>query len=116
LIEDDDALRSILREILARGGFDVDPVAWASEAVDHLAGRRYAAIVSDCHLPDLLPLDWLAVLRGAAPTTPLILVSVLISVSDARRLATEFRAVAVIEKPFAAEQLVAAVRRAIEGR
>jgi DNA-binding NtrC family response regulator len=27
----------------------------------------------------------------------------------------EFRAVAVIEKPFAAEQLVAAVRRAIDG-
>jgi DNA-binding NtrC family response regulator len=114
LIEDDHSLRGIMREILARGGFEVETASRAAEAVNLLATHRYAAIVSDCRLPDLLPLDWLAALRGAAPTTPLILVSGLIGPSDAQRLALECRAFAVLEKPFPAEQLVTAVKRAIE--
>jgi DNA-binding response OmpR family regulator len=60
---------------LGPAGFEVDTVATATEALDRLATRRYAVIVADCVLPGLPVLDWLAALRGAAPTTPLILCS-----------------------------------------
>jgi DNA-binding response OmpR family regulator len=65
----------VLRDGLGHADFEVDTAATATEALDRLATRRYAVIVADCVLPGLPVLDWLAALRGAAPTTPLILCS-----------------------------------------
>ena len=108
-------LREVIRDTLDAAGFEVDTAAASAEALDRLATRRsYAAVIADCVLPDLPVLDWLAALRGAAPTTPLILSSGAISY-ELKSYAADFGAVAVLEKPFSGEQLVAAVREAIEG-
>jgi DNA-binding response OmpR family regulator len=58
---------------LGRAGREIDTAATATEALDRLATRQYTVIVADCGLPVLPVLDWLAGLRGAARTTPLIL-------------------------------------------
>ena len=114
LVEDHEPLLGVLGEVLDRAGFEVATASTATEAIDLLVGRRYAAIVADCSLPDLPPLDWLAAARGAAPTTPLILFSGLVSLQDAQRLTVQFRALTLLKKPCTPEQLVAAVRRALE--
>jgi DNA-binding response OmpR family regulator len=91
----------------------VDTAQTATEAVEKLATRRYAAIVTDCVLPDLAPLDWLAAVRRAAPDTSLVLYSGTIVVDELHGLARDWGAAAVLEKPFKPAQLVEAVRQAI---
>jgi DNA-binding response OmpR family regulator len=103
----------VLREVLGRTGFEVDTAQTATEAAERLTARRYAAILSDCVLPDLPPLGWLAVARGAAPTTPLVVYSGAVHLDELKRLAREWRVAAVLAKPFSPAELVAAVRGAI---
>jgi DNA-binding response OmpR family regulator len=101
-----------LRDVLRHAGFEVDTAATATEALDRLATLRYALIIADCVLPGLPVLDWLAALRGAAPTTPLVLCSGTIG-DEPTRQAADFRAAGVLEKPFSVGQLLAAVRAAV---
>jgi DNA-binding NarL/FixJ family response regulator len=70
-------------------------------------------IIADCVLPGVPVVDWLSSLRDAASTTPLILCSGTIG-DVLRRQAADFRAAAVLEKPFSVGQLLAAVRTALE--
>jgi DNA-binding response OmpR family regulator len=86
------------------------------EGGERLAGRRYAAILSVCVLPDFPPLEWLAVARGAAP--PPVVYSGAVHLDELKELAREWRVAAVLAKPFSPAELVTAVRGAIatEGR
>jgi two-component system, OmpR family, copper resistance phosphate regulon response regulator CusR len=113
MVEDAGPVLDVLRESLERAGFEVDTARTATAAVELLATWRYAVIVADCFLPDLPPLDWLAAMRGAAPGTPLVLYSGTLGLEELRDHATGFGAAAVLEKPFAPAQLVAAVREAV---
>jgi DNA-binding response OmpR family regulator len=112
VVDDVDSLRDVFREALGHAGFEVDTAATATEALDRLAIRHYAVIIADCVLPGLPVLDWLATLRGAALSTPLILCSGTIG-DELTRYAADFQA-AVLQKPFSVGQLVAAVRAAME--
>jgi DNA-binding response OmpR family regulator len=113
LVEDDDSVRDLLSEVLEGAGFTVNTARTASEAVEQLTSRRYAVIATDCVLPDLSPLEWLAAARGTAPGTPLVLYSGTVALDELQQLATDWRAAAVLEKPFKPAELVAAVRNAI---
>jgi DNA-binding response OmpR family regulator len=68
LVEDTAAVLDVVRESFEAAGFEVDTVQTATEAAERLTARRYAAILSDCVLPDLPPLEWLAVARAPRPT------------------------------------------------
>jgi DNA-binding response OmpR family regulator len=87
----------------------------ATGAIGLLSARRYAAILTDCDLPDLPALDWLAAIRGVAPTTPLVIYTTSPSggIDDLRGYAVDFGA-AVIEQPLSPAQLVEAVRAALD--
>jgi DNA-binding response OmpR family regulator len=113
LVEDTAAVLDFVRESLVGAGFEVDTAQTATEAVERLTERRYAAIVSDCVLPDLPPLEWLAAARGAAPATPLVVYSGAVHLDELQRLARAWRVAAVLAKPFAPAQLVEAVRGAV---
>ena len=114
IVEDRIALLDLVRETFEAAGFEVDTAQTATEAAERLTARRYAAILSDCVLPDLPPPEWLAVARGAAPTTPLVVYSGAVHLDELEGLAREWRVAAVLAKPFSPAQLVAAVRAAIE--
>ncbi len=113
MVEDVGPVLGVFCDVLGRVGFEVESAQTATEAVDLLATRRYAVIVADCFLPDLPPLDWLAALRGVAPTTPVVIYSGSIRLDELEHLARDWRAVAVLEKPFTPATLVAAVRGAV---
>jgi CheY-like chemotaxis protein len=100
LVEDIDAVTDVVRESLEGAGFEVDTAVIATEASERLAARRYAAILSDCVLPDLPPLEWLAVARGAAPGTPMVVYSGAVHLDEVHALARKWRVVAVLAKPF----------------
>jgi DNA-binding NtrC family response regulator len=113
MVEDSEPVLDVLRESLEKAGFRVESARTAAEAIERLAGEPYAAIVADCVLPDLPPLDWLAAVRGAAPGTPLVVYSGTVSLELLRDQAASAGAAAVLEKPFAPARLVEAVRSAV---
>jgi DNA-binding response OmpR family regulator len=113
LVEDTAPVLDVMRESLVDAGFDVDTAKTATEAVERLGERRYAAILSDCVLPDLPPLEWLAVARRVVPATPLVIYSGAVHLAELQELARAWRVAAVLAKPFSPAQLVAAVRGAI---
>jgi|RhiMetdeSRZDD1v2_1073273.scaffolds.fasta_scaffold179992_6 DNA-binding response OmpR family regulator len=71
LVADGGTELSSRRPAIGEAGFDVDTAQKASGAIGLLTARRYAAILTDCDLPDLPALDWLAAIRGVASTIPL---------------------------------------------
>jgi DNA-binding response OmpR family regulator len=101
-VDDAASILDLFRDALGRAGFEVDTASTATDAMELLATRHYAAIVVDCSLADLPALDWLAAIRGAAPTTPMILSTGQIDDEELRRYAMEFRAAAVLVRHVAA--------------
>ena len=113
LVEDALPVLEVLRVNLESAGFMVDTARTAATALELLTGRRYAAIVIDCALPDLPSLDWLAAVRSVAPMTPLVIYAGMIHINKLRRLAQAWGAVAVLAKPFSPADLVRVVRGAV---
>ena len=116
LIEDVDPVRDLSWHALGRARFTVETAGTAGECLALLAERRYAAIVANASLSEFPPLDWLAALRGAAPSTPLICYVDPLCAWGLEAVSREFRPATVLAIPFAPEDLVAAVREALGGR
>ncbi|HVG25485.1 MAG TPA: response regulator [Thermoanaerobaculia bacterium] len=51
VVDDDDAIRALLRTVLRRRGFAVDTARNGVEALEQLGGSRYALIVLDLMMP-----------------------------------------------------------------
>ncbi|SAK47151.1 two component sigma54 specific Fis family transcriptional regulator [Caballeronia glebae] len=114
-IEDDELVRRASVQSLQLAGFDVighGSVEAAARAID---ASFPGVIVSDIRLPGASGLDLLAQCRERAPEVPVILVTghgdISMAVQAMRDGAYDF-----IEKPFASERLIEAVRRALERR
>ena len=112
VVEDDETIREVLTTTLEEEGYAVRAVTHGREALDVLAGWPADLIVLDLMLPILDGWGFLAERRrlGVAEAVPVVVVS-------ASRRGGTARSVdgvaAVLPKPFALEELLAAVERAI---
>ncbi|GJI96818.1 sigma-54-dependent Fis family transcriptional regulator [Duganella caerulea] len=115
MIEDEAALRLATSQTLELGGFSVQACASAEEALALLRADYPGVIVTDVRLPGRSGLELLAQAAALDAELPVIVVTghgdVEMAVSAMRSGAYDF-----IEKPFAAERLLDAVRRAQERR
>ncbi len=68
VVEDDEAVRRMLRLVLRSAGFDVAEVSCGGDALEELARSPYDAIVLDLGLPDQLGATVLKRLRGMSST------------------------------------------------
>jgi two-component system, NtrC family, C4-dicarboxylate transport response regulator DctD len=117
-IEDDELVRRANVQSLALAGFNVLGHPSAETALDTLRATGAAfpgVIVTDVRLPGISGLELLSLVRERAPDVPVIVVTghgdISMAVQAMRDGAYDF-----IEKPFASERLVEAVRRALERR
>ena len=114
-IEDDDAVRRASAQALTLAGIDVVQLASAEQALARLSPEFTGVVVSDVMLTGLDGLSILRLCREADPDLPVVLVTghggVSMAVQAIRDGAYDF-----IEKPFAADQFVDVVRRALEKR
>lgn len=115
LIDDDDGLRIALADSFAIAGIDVEPFADPALALARLDADFPGVIVSDIRMPRM---DGHALAEAVAaldPELPVILMTghgdIATAVAALRRGAWDF-----IAKPFAADHLIASVRRAIDMR
>jgi two-component system C4-dicarboxylate transport response regulator DctD len=114
-VEDEPMVRQATAQSLELAGFTVQAEPSAEAAMPHLTPEFPGVLVTDIRLPGASGLDLLHHCRSAAPGIPVILVTghgdITMAVQAMREGAYDF-----IEKPFGADRLTEAVRRALERR
>jgi two-component system, cell cycle sensor histidine kinase and response regulator CckA len=112
VVDDDPAVRRAVVKVLERSGFDCLEADEGNRALEILRGAPdVAAVLSDLVLPGLSGFELLARLRAERPELPLIAMSGYAEGAP-NRLQALPPGVDFIEKPFASEDLVAAMQGA----
>jgi DNA-binding response OmpR family regulator len=111
ILEDDPRTLEVFSQALRRMGFDVQAVRTMAAAIEALETRRYPTILTNLRLPDIAPIDVLAVLRATTPGSRIIVCSGFVT-EELRVTARQFGAAAVLEKPVGLDKLVNTVAAA----
>jgi len=110
LVEDEPSIAVTLADELADGGYAVTRVDNGAAAVELLAVQAFPVVVTDLRLPGA---SGLAVLRAAKASSPQSRVLVISAYLDGHREALlQQGAEALLQKPFANEQVLAWLRGA----
>lgn len=110
VIDDDADVRTMIERVLTRAGHNV------AVAMDGLEGasrhHREAAdlVITDLYMPGQDGIEILTQFRKVSPHVPMIAIS---GNSDMLIVAQKLGAVATLKKPFAADQLLMAVKEAL---
>jgi len=111
VIDDDDALRDSVQLFLANEGLTVKTYGSATEFLSNLEGAS-GCVVTDVRMPGMSGMELLAHLADRSLSLPVIVVTGHADVPLAVR-AMKQGAVDLLEKPFRADDLIGAVRRAL---
>ena len=112
LVDDDESLRRVVQYQLGEAGFAVTAAASAEEALATLHGTPFRLVITDVLMSGMTGIDLLDRVRVLQPETPVIVITAHGDVAMAVR-AMKLGAFDFVEKPFAGERLVVAVRRAL---
>ena len=112
VIDDDDALRDSVRLFLDNEGLEVRPYASAIEFLSALSSSPTGCVVTDVRMPGMSGMELLAHLATRGLALPVIVVTGHADVPLAVRAMKE-GAVDLLEKPFRADDLISAVRKAL---
>ena len=110
VVEDDPALRGLLRDVLELLGHVVDLAADGREALEHLQQRRPDLILLDLMMPVMDGRAFGTVVRGDERTVdlPIVLMS---AAPGAAQVGSEIRAQALLRKPFDFDELARVVEQ-----
>lgn len=115
LVDDDVAMRASTEQALELAGLHVTGFGSAEEVLGHAGPGLDGAVLSDIRMPGMDGMTLLQRLRDLDPDLPVILITghaeLQLAVEAMRRGAYDF-----IEKPFAAQNLIAVLRRALDHR
>jgi FixJ family two-component response regulator len=113
VVDDDLAVRQALSSVIRSIGLRVETFASAREFLQHTRPDAPSCLVLDVQLPDVSGLDLLPELESGAAAIPIIFITghgtIPMSVRAMKAGALEF-----LTKPFQEEELIAAVRQALE--
>ncbi len=114
VVEDEPLVGDMVQELLVLDGHEVDRATNGREALERLARRAYALIVSDVRMPDLGgPAFYRELLRvDPALARRVVFVTGDVVSADTRRFLEE-TGLPWVEKPFAVTDFQSAVRRAL---
>lgn len=118
VVEDSKAIRSMMRVSLEEAGdFFAVEAGNGFEALKALPTRRFDLIITDINMPDINGLELISFVRSnpAYNNIPLIIVSTEKTDEDKKR-GLALGASGYVVKPFAKEDLIAAVKKALEGK
>jgi len=112
VIEDDGALRKILRRLFSSEGYEVEVVPDAVVALEMLRQRKPAAVVLDLPRPGSSGCDLCKAIANLIPGLPLVILSASSKVAD-KVLFLEMGADDYVTIPFSPRELVARLRALI---
>jgi len=113
VIDDDDAMRRVLRDFLQRDGHRVVEAANGEAAVSMVEVESIDVVILDKEMPGMNGMDVLSFLHRRFPSTPVILITAFggphVAEESFRRGAVEY-----IEKPFRLSNVVDRVQKLID--
>jgi len=117
IIEDDDHLRSLLREVLTRAGHDVHEAANGEIGMRRFNAAPADVVVTDIIMPDKEGLETIMELRREHPNVKIIAISGGGMALDAQYLSTAkaLGADLTIEKPFEPREVIEAIGGLLSG-
>lgn len=98
VVEDDEEMRSLLKDFFTEEGFETDSVSNGSEAFRKLVKESFVLVITDIRMPGLTGLDILPGIRKLQPEVPIIVITAFGS-EEIRQRALERGATAYLEKP-----------------
>ena len=113
VIDDDPLVRATLRAILDSAGFEVVLASDGLDGVAEFKRRRADLVITDIVMPDMEGIETIRNIRELEPTVPILAISGGgrgVSI-DYLRMAERLGATASLQKPFEADELIAAVDR-----
>ena len=114
VVEDDEEMNELERELLAVHGLDAVAAFTGTEALDVCERTDADAILLDIMLPELDGFETCRRLRQRGRRVPIVMVTALDS-DDCRRLGNEAGADAYFCKPFDPDEVINTLQRLIEG-
>ncbi len=115
IVEDDAAMRTMLREALDEDGYAVETAAGGRAGVERVRQGGIDLVVSDVKMPDLDGLDMLREIKAVSPSPHVITITAFGSIDTAIR-AVKLGAFDYITKPFEIDQLILSVQKALAER
>ena len=112
VVDDDNATRTGLRDLLADAGFTVDVAQDGEEALDKIARRDFGVVLLDVRLPKIGGLDILA-RCGDKPHPPKVIVMTGVDTTDVVLDALRRQAYDFLPKPIEPARLIEVVKRAL---
>lgn len=117
VVEDDNAIRTLLTVLMERSGFDVDAIGSGSDAVTLLSSVRYSAVLFDLQLPGTSGQEILAFLEVTDPDLlPHVVVVSSMQRQELDRVRQRYPQTPVLRKPFDLKELLETVIRATRNR
>ncbi len=113
VVDDKDMMRDSVATTLSRAGFEVEAVCDGPAALAAIAARRPDAIVTDMRMPGLTGIELLEQVRRIDDDLPVVVMTAFGTIDTAVR-AIRLGAFDYLTKPFEGDELVIAVKRAVE--
>src|SRR5262252_3239507 len=115
IVEDDGAMRMMLREALEEDGYAVEAVGGGRAGIERVKQGGIDLVISDVKMPDLDGLDMLREIKAVSPSPHVITITAFGSIDTAIR-AVKLGAFDYITKPFDVDQLILSVQKALDER
>lgn len=113
VVEDDEAMRDLLRRMLERKGFAVETAPNGSEALKLFRERPVDVVITDMIMPEMSGFDLIRTMIADRPSVRMIAISGVEDRIAYLKMATRLGAKAALQKPVEAAQLVETVRRVL---
>ncbi len=98
VVEDDEAMRSLLKDLLDEEGFAVESVSNGFDALRKLMDQPFDLIITDIQMPGLTGLDLLPRIKKLQPRAPVIVITAFGS-EQVQKRSFEKGATGYLEKP-----------------
>jgi len=112
VVDDDDAIRTILADVLRDEGYIVHLARNGRDALIAVETVSIAVLVVDLHMPVMDGWELVRTLKDRGFTIPTVIIT---AGRDIAKVTTELAIAACLEKPFDVERLLATVATVLQG-
>lgn len=113
IIDDEEGMCKLLKNILAGGNYEIDATTSASDALEKLMPGMYAVGIVDIKMPGMGGLEFIEKASAVDPQLQFIMITAYGSIENAVE-AVKFGAFDYITKPFQGDEIQISVKKAIE--
>jgi DNA-binding NtrC family response regulator len=113
VIDDEQIVLNSVNKILSQGDYEVEATLSGRQGLERALGETYDLVLTDVRMPDMGGMLILRDIKKAKPSMPVIIITGYANVQTAMQ-AMKLGAAEYIEKPFTPDQLLRAVKTAVD--